>query len=105
MGKVLGILTTVIGFIVAFFGLALYGIWAGAFVGCHLWEWFLVPLGIPAVTWIHLAGVGLLVKLYTYYIPTSQPKERETDWGNVGSAVLFPWITLFFGWVLHCWMT
>ena len=56
-----------------------------------LWGWFLVPLGLPAVTYFHAIGLMLLVIL------VSQP-DRKRDWWQV---IISPPLIVFVGYLAH----
>lgn len=65
-----------------------------------MWNWFVVPLGLPAIGLIHALGLDMLV---SFVITTSVPKITHF-WDRWISAVLFALLTLLFGWVFHFFM-
>ncbi len=38
----------------------------GGYVSARLWQWFLVPLGLPAISLWHAIGIGLVVRWFTF---------------------------------------
>lgn len=42
-------------------GMFAFAIWVAANVMTDMWLWFLVPLGIPAISLWHAAGLSLLI--------------------------------------------
>jgi len=65
-----------------------------------LWNWFLVPLGVPAVEWAHALGIGLLVLLvspHPYRNPKATVKERLDKFIQVGFVK--PLFLLGLGWI------
>jgi hypothetical protein len=64
-----------------------------------LWRWFAVPLGIPAVGFWHVCGIGVL--LGALYLKTYDPTERERSmaWENVCNVALSGPLSLGLGWL------
>jgi hypothetical protein len=85
--------------LLALFGIS-YSIWAYSIVASILWAWFVVPLGLSAISWKYFAGIGLLIRLYTTHFQTDKPKESVTDWNRVVGALFAPWVSLFVGWLI-----
>lgn len=84
----------------------LYGAWAGAFVGVHLWNWFVLPVfpSMPALTLPQVFGVALLIGYWTHTAKIDGcVDDRETSAKVVSyiSAIIFPWEVLFIGWMCH----
>lgn len=79
---------------------------AGALRGvvvAALWGWFLVPLGVRPLTWIHGIGVSYLV---TFLVFDPPGKEREAP-GFLESMLVSVSMSatfLLFGWLAHLWM-
>lgn len=38
-----------------------------------LWEWFLVPLGLPMVSYLHIIGLSMVIGML---FPSSKPKDQ-----------------------------
>lgn len=68
----------------AFLAIALLAIWSinvfwGGFVAATLWGWFVVPLGAPAISFWHAAGLGALVSVFLGSRGTPQGNKTDTD--------------------------
>ena len=87
--------------IVVFGSIVLLGaagmVWAG-YVASVLWGWFLVPLGVSAITYSQSIGLCCLFKVFM------GPQIKGSDKGaKVAEAVmvfLLPLVALFFGWLV-----
>ena len=94
------------------FGIACYF----AFIGMMLWNWFLVPLGIPGITFWHAWGITLVVSIFTGFwtnilnsnsieaimkatVDPAQAKKIASK--NALIVILTPSMMLFVGWLLH----
>ena len=66
----------------------------------HLWGWFLVPLGLPAVSVPWGIGIGLVVSYLTHHEIPKKGEETETValWT---SAFFRPLLALAVGWFIH----
>jgi hypothetical protein len=64
-----------------------------------LWGWFAVPLGIPAVGFWHVCGIGAL--LGAIHVKTYDPAEQQrlTTWENVSHVLLSGPFALGVGWL------
>lgn len=95
------------GLIVAlllFCGVMLYGAWAGAFVGSHLWLWFVVPtFGLAPLTMPQAFGISLLISFWTYHFKAGHKDEREfkEKAAEIIGICLMPWITLLIGFICY----
>lgn len=80
MDKIGTALLALLGFMILFPLLYLYGAWAGAFVVTHLWAWYIMPaFGLGALKMIHAYGITLLVSYITYrHTKFTAKDERET---------------------------
>lgn len=69
-----------------------------------LWGWFIVPLGAPTIGIANAIGLALFVGLFVNR-QVIAPTEGETDTNKsvvkVVLAVLFPFIALGIGWIIH----
>lgn len=84
-----------------FLGLALtlpFAAWSG-FAVSHLWKWFVVPLGLPAISIFHAAGLTLIATVMTG-IP--DVNSGRTAWEGLANSVLrglfIPTLALGAGW-------
>lgn len=72
-----------------------------------LWGWFLVPLGLPAVSPLQAAGIDLLVAFVLSQFPTRREfgsaieVNSKGPWFRLCLRVTIPALTLGFGWLIH----
>jgi hypothetical protein len=84
--------------------------WAGA----HLWTWFVVPLGVPAITWWHFAGLRTVYVLFTLQLSSDLEMAEEEDfrranketeawrgWRRIVAECVAVAVVLLFGWGFH----
>ena len=84
-------------------GIVLVGIgifFLGGVVVRDLWFWFMVPLGLPAITMMHAIGLDIFM---TYISPTNpfvtvKDQSLSEKMGTLIATPLVPWA---FGWVIH----
>lgn len=85
--------------------LYIYGAWAAAFVGVHLWSWFIVPtFGLVTLTMTQAFGISLLFGYWTYHHFSQHIKDERTwkeKMPEVIGLISQPWIILLIGWVCH----
>ena len=91
------------------FALSFLVIWAinvfwGGFVAATLWGWFAVPLGVPAITFWHAAGLGALLSVFLG--SRGVPLAEKSDAGALQLlafiySVFIPLLSLAAGWVAH----
>ncbi len=68
-----------------------------------LWNWFLVPLGLIHVSWIHMLGVGLV----TYGLTSTYgaaTKSVDSAFEYVVGRYMFLGVILLEGWIVHALM-
>lgn len=94
MGKVIGFLILMV-LSVFFWGTAI----------ASNWEWFMVPLGLPALGFWHACGMGLMVRGLTHRVSDddfdSAEDEKKKFVLMFTNAVLAPLIILGMGWFYH----
>lgn len=82
------------------------GIFWGGYVTAHLWAWFAVPLGAPAITWVHAVGLGLLVVALAG--PKNDLSTGDTDLEKIMSGLIIslvgPAVLLLSGYIAHSYM-
>ena len=94
----LGIL--VLGGVAAFFavlvGFSIYRGWALS----YLWQWFMVPIGIPTLSVPQCIGITLVVSFLTHQYYREPEDKRETSEKIAAGVILIlgPLLTLGFGW-------
>ena len=94
LGKTVAAILIIIGLL--FIAIPYYG-WAIA----TLWEWFVVPLGMPSLSWPHAYGLSVLIGFVTIITP------HETKGETLRQLILFflkPVAAVFFGWVARFFM-
>lgn len=78
-------------------GVAVLSIWRG-FVATKLWLWFVVPHFGLAPMPIHIAiGLSLLVGLYS---ASRNNDKDEESYRSLAYSLLFPAMSLLFGWIV-----
>lgn len=87
--------------IAALFGL--YGAWAAAYVGVHLWAWFVVPVfGLPMLTLPQAFGLSLLCHYWTWQHFSQHTKDERPlseRVSELAGLVIMPWFVLLMGWI------
>lgn len=73
----------------------------------QLWLWFLVPLGLVAISLPHALGISGL--LWFFLLPKSPTDDDDASVGaKLGKAFMtmlgVPSLSLAFGWLWHSWM-
>lgn len=85
-------LTVIVGLVVT---LAVYIGVAGLAV-MLLWTWFVVPLGVPALSLSESAGVALLGRLMSYQFLETKDRGAVAKFG-----IWFPISCIAFGFLIH----
>mgnify|MGYP001575494441 CR=1 FL=1 len=80
-------------------------LWSG-FVTSVLWGWFIVPLGIQPVTFLHAAGIGCVLAAFLgvrglNLERTKGLSTRDAITMGFAAALTIPAMLLLFGWVIH----
>lgn len=91
--------------------LAAAAIMIDGYVVMHLWRWFLVPLGLPAITYLHAAGISMLVDYMCPTIDLSDVTKKEDGTPIttmvtkiIGLIIIKPLIVLGIGSLLYIYM-
>ena len=88
---------------ILFIPLVIYNVWANAYVGSTLWEWFIVSkFGLPSLTMMQAWGISLLVSMWTHqHTPWKGKDEREpaAKVGELIGLLMLPWFFLVLGWI------
>ena len=68
----------------------------------RLWAWFLVPLGVPAITIVHAIGISLLFSLFKPHVSSSSDKKKGLAvlLGTLIAAFLVPLLAVGMGWIV-----
>ena len=93
---IVGVIVAIAVFFAIVIGLSIYRGWALS----YLWQWFMVPIGLPALSVPQCIGVALVITFLThqYY---REPEDKRTDNEKITAGVitvLGPLVTLGFGW-------
>jgi len=97
IGKLFGLLVVLAGIA----AVCLVASVVDGFVAMHVWNWFMVPIGVPAVRLVHAIGIGLVVCVLTNHL---QPRTLK-NLGETFSAIFIgPFVVLGIAWVVHCFM-
>lgn len=99
------------GCIMVFLAIAMiiYATLVGGYVLSILWGWFITPVfdivapGVLACSGI-IMFVNYLTGRDTKALASSQSETKDNGGTRLVLLFLAPWITLFFGWVLHSFM-
>lgn len=68
-----------------------------------LWGWFLTPLGLPAITWVHGAGIDALIGFMAYPGRVAAHPDVSTSArlsNHLVNLYVRPLVALGVGWVL-----
>lgn len=69
-----------------------------AFALTQLWFWFLVPLGVPAITLAQGVGISLIAAILTHQIPRGEADD-EHILTVLAVHLVMPPVALLIGWV------
>lgn len=84
--------------IAAVVGLFLFCIY-NAWVLTILWGWFIVPLGVKALSVAHAYGFTLVTGLILSNRGIKENKDKEEWVSSIITWLLLPLAALFFGWI------
>ena len=98
LGAIFGL---VLGFVFILPLLTIYSVLTYGFVLSNMWEWFMVPLGLPTITLVHAYGLALIVALTSHQHNLYKNKDNELAGEKVFHVFLSPWMTLLVGYILH----
>ncbi len=77
----------------------------------QLWVWFVMPLGVPTLTWAQMLGLGLVATLGVKFWKApakrrakSNASRLEDGAHQLTDAILSPLCCLLSGWIVHCFM-
>lgn len=70
------------------------GAWYGLAISMN-WNWFIVPLGVPPITFGHAMGFSVLTGLFLSWLP--KISESKTIWINI---LVGPPLAIASGWVI-----
>lgn len=69
-----------------------------------LWGWFLVPLGVPAITVLHGLGISMFMAVFKQYVPKQKEKGKDTSIpaliGEILGILLRPLLPVLVGWIV-----
>jgi len=70
------------------------------FVLSYLWQWFVTPLGIPAIGLAHAIGLGMIIR----YLTKSESNSENTIGSAIVDAFLGPFVMLGLGAIVKAFM-
>lgn len=73
----------------------------------QLWSWFVVPLGVAAISLPWALGISGLVYMLTYQVHETRSSEKGAGSALASAALVMlgqPILGYVFGWVCHWWM-
>lgn len=100
MLKILAVVSIVIGAVPIVFALAYLLLMWRVWWLYPAWEWFFVPLGLPPITFWHLAGLLVLVEVTTRPTPKTA-KNDEKDWQQFFTGILTPPFAWLIFWAIQ----
>ncbi len=53
------------------------------------WGWFMVPMGLPAISFWHFTALIFLLGTLTQHVDTKKD-ERKTEWATLAVAFIWP---------------
>lgn len=59
--------------------LAVAAVMIDGYVVMNLWRWFLVPLSLPAISYLHAAGISMLVEYMCPTVDLSDVAKKEDN--------------------------
>lgn len=85
----------------------LIAVFWGGYVCSTLWAWFIVPLGAPAISYLHAVGIGTV--LSSFLGARGLPSDHDnSDEAFIRSMIrgffyglFIPAFSLAIGWVIH----
>lgn len=92
---------TEMGILIAFIVSATISIFWGGYVTATLWGWFMVPLGVKAITYWHAVGLGALFSVFMGSRGTGNKEEDAAEAATLSifASAVIPAILLAFGWL------
>lgn len=81
---------------------------------CHIYflGWFVVPLGVKAITYLHAVGLGCVVTTFSLFVTTigTVRSRKSEDCGEYLAYLIFealtaPAMLLAAGWFMHIMMS
>lgn len=66
-----------------------------------MWNWFVVPLGLPVIGLVQALGLDTLI---TFIVTTRVNTNPDPFWDRWITAITYALLTLFAGWLLHFFM-
>jgi len=76
-----------------------YSAFAVCIVLQQMWAWFVVPLGLPAISFGWAYGLGLIITWLTQSVETTTNINNKENGGKIFWSLMRPWTILLFGYV------
>ena len=94
--KVLACLGVILGFLLLAF---LSAVWWGYALSV-LWTWFVVPLGVKAISIPHAYGLMLVGGMFLGARGIKDNNDKEQWIESIIQAIVIPAVALLFGWIV-----
>jgi hypothetical protein len=66
----------------------------------YLWQWFIVPFGLPEISILHAWGFAILIGMLTSPVNLKEDTQK-TDLNKTIIALIAPLISLGVGYLIH----
>lgn len=92
-----------IGILVLVLLFLLYNAFAWGYVASVFYGWFVLPSfpNLPHFSYIEFIGFVLFMGVLTHKNPTNIKDEYKDKGMDTIQLLIGPWVTLFFGWLVH----
>ena len=67
----------------------------------NFWNWFILPLGMPEITFGLSVGFCIMISFITQKYEKPEEETTEAKIMRIGSAILNPFLFLATGWIIH----
>lgn len=89
-------------FLAGAFCFCAYYSFAYGYVASCIWAWFLVPMGLPSLSWKACAAALMLVSMMRASATDSGKKAEASDvWGKLIGLAIAPWFVLLVAWFIR----
>lgn len=84
-------------------GIFIYSTLSWGFVLYRFWYWFLLPVfpDMPHVTLLTTIGLAFLVGAFVRHQEPHKETTKAENKTTIMNWLIAPWISLFFGWIIH----
>ena len=91
------------GYVCAFIFTLIISVIADGYALSILWGWFLVPLGLQAISITTAIGISMIFTFLTHHSSKNDDSKdfRELMVKMVGACLLKPMMAILFGWLVY----